>query len=134
MDYKDVNNLYYRGFEGEPDIAFAFENDAGTHRFIMWIGYFETLLSSMLTYESPQNEFLATYNLHEGWYEDNPWEINNLNEVIQLFEAFDLNKIPGSVRAQSANIMSSLPKLVEDLLKFLANARKNHDKVYILYD
>lgn len=128
------NNLFYRGFEGEPEISFAFSTNNESYSFNMWIGYFDVILRSMLDYESHEKIFLRTYSMYEGWYDNSPWEINDINEVVCLFKNFDINKIPVQVKQQSGSLIDQIPALLKALNEFLEAARNSNEKVYILYD
>lgn len=134
MKNEHINDLYYRGFEGEPEIGFLYENKIETHVFKMWIGYFDTVLANMISTETIKNEFLTAYNLHEGWYDESPWEIRNPNEVIQFFKDFNISTIDHKVNNHSSSILSSLPQLINHLVEFLEGALERHQKVFVIYD
>ncbi|NUU77371.1 hypothetical protein [Paenibacillus xylanilyticus] len=59
MREEKVNDTYYVGYEG----------------------YLETLLDLMCHYESTDNGILQEHYAHEGWYEESPWEIQDLDSV-----------------------------------------------------
>nr|WP_318539755.1 hypothetical protein [Terribacillus saccharophilus] len=117
-----INNKYYDGFEGEPKLAFF--NDR--HKFIIWNGYFEIILDSLLDTELKKEGLLKEYFNHEGWYDDSPWMIPDISLTIRQLKQFDLNKVE-----QSENIKVVLPELVQEIIKFIVSS---NERVWIEYD
>lgn len=134
MKKETVNDFYYLGFEGEPDIIFVFENSDERQILKMWSGYFDTMLDLMCQYESFDNGILHEYYVHEGWYEESPWELTNLDSVIQLFKSFDLQRVNENAVEVSPSIVPTLPKVAFDIAQFLENVKSNESKVYIVYE
>lgn len=134
MKTKIVNDSYYTGFEGEPEIAFVLEKSNERQILKMWIGYFDTLLDLMCQYESFNDGILHEYYVHEGWYEDSPWEITNIDAAIQLFKSFNLQSVDEKTIEASSNIVSTLPEVAREIAYFLEQAKSNECKVYIVYE
>ncbi|PAE08308.1 hypothetical protein CHI12_06695 [Terribacillus saccharophilus] len=117
-----INTKYYDGFEGEPEVVLFNDHQ----RFIMWNGYFESLLDSLLDTNLEKEGILEEYYNHEGWYDDSPWMIPDVPLTIWQLKHFDLNKVN-----QSENIKVVLPELAHEIILFLENSK---EKVWIEYD
>ncbi|MDP4097330.1 hypothetical protein OIN60_11170 [Paenibacillus sp. P96] len=130
-----INNSYYVGFEGEPQLIFMYENLNVRYELQLWNGYFETLLDCLIEQANDRSGILHEYCAYEGWYEESPWEIKNIKQAIQLFKSFDPNKLTeeDGVKA-SKNIKSILPTLTSDIITFLEQANDIGNKVFIVYE
>ena len=129
-----MNDTYYIGYEGQPEISFFFESPTEKNILKMWIGYFEMLLDLMTQYAPSDEDILHVYCAHEGWYDESPWEIQNIDAAIRLFESFDLNKASGEQLEQVKNIVPDIPGVAHQITAFLEKAITNGCKVYIEYD
>ncbi|KOY14297.1 hypothetical protein [Paenibacillus xylanivorans] len=129
-----VNDSFYIGFEGQPEILILFDNLTEKNILKMWNGYFETLLDLMCQYEPSNEGILHEYYAHEGWYEESPWEIQNLDAAIHLFKSFDMSKLTGEQIENSENIIPALPEVAQRISTFLEAAKSNGSNVYIVYD
>lgn len=134
MKKEIVYDSYYSGFEGEPEIAFVFENSDERHILKMWTGYFDTMLDLMCQYEPFNDGILHEYYAHEGWYEESPWELTNLNAAIQLFKSFNLQKVNENTIEASPNIVPTLPEVASEIAQFLEQAKSNESNAYIIYE
>ena len=117
-----IDNKYYDGFEGEPRIVFF--NDY--HKFIMWNGYFEIILASLLDTNLEKEGLLEEYYNHEGWYDDSPMMIPDIPLTLRQLKQFNLTKVE-----QSDNIKNVLPELVQEIIKFIESSS---ERVWIEYD
>lgn len=129
-----VNDFYYIGYEGQPEILIVFENSAEKNILKMWNGYFETLLDLMCQYESTDNGILQEYYAHEGWYEGSPWEIQDLDLAIHLFKSFNVSKVTDEQIENVKNVVPTLPEVAHQISTFLELAKTNGCSVYIEYD
>ncbi|MGG3963811.1 hypothetical protein [Heyndrickxia faecalis] len=118
-----INRKYYSGFEGEPELVSV----NGENKLIIWIGYFEAILDALLETNVEKKGILKEYITHEGWYDDSPWVLKNIQLTIKQLRHFDLDKL-----CQSDNIKSVLPHLVQEMIQFLENAKSEY--VEIEYD
>ncbi|TQR38694.1 hypothetical protein [Brevibacillus brevis] len=134
MSSEMINSSYYVGFEGEPELTLIYENLNDRYELRLWNGYFETLLDCMFEQVIDQSGILYEYSIYEGWYEESPWEIKNIKEAIQLFKSFDANKLTEDRDKVSKNIISTLPALASDIVKFLEQAITNGNRVFIVYE
>ncbi|WP_314591081.1 hypothetical protein [Paenibacillus terrigena] len=134
MKSEVINDSYYAGFEGEPEIIFMYENSNERQVLKLWNGYFETLLDCLVQQTPVHEGILHEYYIHEGWYEESPWEIKNVEKEIQLFKSFVTNEITEEVIKESSNIIPILPALTRDIITFLEQANDSGDNVYIVYE
>lgn len=129
-----MNDTYYVGYEGQPEISFFFESPREKNTLKMWNGYFETLLDLMTQFALSDEGILHEYCAHEGWYDESPWEIQNIDAAIRLFESFDLNKASGKQIEQVKSIVPDLSGVAHQMTTFLEKAKIKGCKVYIEYD
>lgn len=80
-----VNDKYYVGFEGEPEIQFICKKAKEDDVIIIWEGYFDEIMRSMTPEEKGWTGLAYYYNMDLGWYEESPWIINDLYMALQQF-------------------------------------------------
>ena len=108
-----IDTTFYDGFEGEPELILANKDK----RLIIWNGYFESILDTLLASGIQQNGMIKEYYHHEGWYDDSPWIIPDLTLTIEQLNQFDISKAE-----QSDNIKKVLPSLVKSIVYFLKSS------------
>ena len=114
---------YYSGFEGSPKIQFisVIDNEKLTIR--VWIGYFDNIMEA-INFEPPEWTGLALYyHLDEGWYEESPWKIPELDTIIQQFQKIDYKVFDKETK-----------KVYEDIFNLLQKAKAEQKSVIIVYD
>lgn len=119
-----INNNYYKGFEGEPCIKFIWvkpDNENLTLK--IWIGYFDTIMNAINPTNHGWSGLSYYYHLDEGWYDESPWEIPNLNPVIDELLSIDTT---------SFDLVTK--DVFTKLLSLLVNAKEKNDKILISYD
>lgn len=73
---------FYSGFEGEPEIRFTLKAPTGEERVLrLWEGYFEELLERIDPVGGCWTGLALPYHLHEGWYEDAPWRVEDIEAI-----------------------------------------------------
>ena len=116
-----INDTFCRGFEGEAEIRFV----SGENRLIVWNGYFETMLDSIFD-KAEKRGMMEAYCKLEGWYDWEPWLIEDVPLTIRQLSCFDEND------SEVATMKDELGKLNSTILSFLQN---NIDKkIFIEYD
>lgn len=103
-----VDNRYYNGFEGEPEIQFVYKKDNDTDIFIIWEGYFDQIMRLIKPDENGWNGMAYCYNMYTGWYEKSPWNIENLHLALRQFESIEeymLNKEAADVLKKICDIL-----------------------------
>lgn len=134
MKTDKVNDTYYAGFEGEPEIRLIYKDSDESYILKIWNGYFDTLLDCLVQIESAQSNILSEYYAHEGWYEESPWEVKNIRENLQLFTSFDINNLTEEEAKSLTNILPVIPDLKNDIIILLERAVNGNGNVYIEYD
>lgn len=126
-----INNKYYDGFEGEPEIVIYFkEGNKEKKGFRIWIGYFEYLLGASLLKEIKAGGILESYINQNGWYDESQWRIKDLHQAIFELEQFDVDKI----ESRENSVIEIVSDLQNDLLKFMKNSLINSNLLFIDYE
>jgi hypothetical protein len=87
----EINEKYYSGFEGEPEIIFYIEKSDGSKSGIgVWVGYFNSIIKQIKPNEGRWTSLAYYYHLDIGWYEESPWLIVNLEEAYEQLR--EINK------------------------------------------
>ncbi|MEC1560399.1 hypothetical protein [Bacillus haynesii] len=118
-----INTKFYDGFEGEPELVLT----DGENKLIIWYGYFETVLDSLLDNNLEKRGIIKDYFNHEGWHDDSPWVIQDLRLTIAQMKSFDINTLD-----VSEDMKSVLADLINEIIHFLENAKNK--TVVIEYD
>ncbi len=92
-----VNNEYYKGFEGEPEIQFICKKDDDSEILIIWEGYFDQIMMLIEPEADGWKGLAYYYNMYTGWYEESPWMVKDLHIALKQFEALDSKMIGGEV-------------------------------------
>jgi len=104
-----VNNKYYVGFEGEPEIQFICKRVKDDDVIIVWEGYFDEIMRCITPEEKGWTGLAYYYNMYLGWYEESPWLIDDLHMVLQQFNTINYEKL--------SNEACEVFKLICNLLK-----------------
>ncbi|AOR23490.1 hypothetical protein [Clostridium taeniosporum] len=124
-----INNKYYDGLEGEPEVVIYFK-EKDKEGFRIWIGYFEYLLGASISGEVKIGGILESYINQDGWYDESEWRIEELQQAIFELEQFNIEKI----ESKEDSIIETVSNIQKDLVKFLKNALKNSHLVCIDYE
>ena len=117
-----INNKFFEGYEGEAELTFI----ANEKQLIIWNGYFETILNSLLGCEVEGKGILKEYFTHEGWYDDSPWLIEDVDLAINQLKCFNSSKVHQNL------IKKDIDELVDVIISFLQD---NHlPDIYIEYN
>ncbi len=117
-----IDSRFYEGFEGEAELSLVTDGN----KLVIWNGYFETILDSLLDCNVEKEGVVKEYFNHEGWYDDSPWLIEDNSLVISQLECFDINKI------NQNSMKNDLEEVVKTIISFLQNNRLS--KIYIEYE
>lgn len=117
-----IDSTFYDGFEGEGELSFV----SGDNKLVMWNGYFEIILDSLLDNHLKKEGILEAYFNHEGWYDDYPWLVMDIPLTINQLKCFDANKV------KEPSIRENSGKLIKVILLFLQKNIKSD--IYIEYD
>ncbi|MBC1557366.1 hypothetical protein HB911_01475 [Listeria booriae] len=117
-----INNVFYKDFEGESELSFVSNED----KLIIWNGYFETILDSLIDSGVDKKGMLKEYFNHEGWYDDSPWLLRDTKLALEQLRSFDITKV------RETTMTNNLSNVISTIIMFL----EKHilDDVYIEYD
>lgn len=127
----EVDEVYYEGYEGEPEIIFIVEKNGIKRRMLgIWDGFLNDILSDV----KPNAEGWVgiTYYWHIGmleddhWLGDKPWHIDDLSVVYD--QLVTINKDMRGFRYYDT--IAVLCKII-DLIK---EAMDNNEEVFIYRD
>jgi len=75
---------FYEGFEGEGEIQFIQANNSGSKKIIrIWDGYFDDIMGKVTPDSNGWTSLAYCYHLVEGWYEETPWELLEIDKALQ---------------------------------------------------
>ncbi len=128
----EVDDEYYKGFEGEIEIDFVYRRDGEVvKRMEIWFGYFLNLIIGMVPENEEPTGILYDLLIGEDW-EEEPWKILDIQQTIEQFCGY--NECNFNVTEKpSKGILLKLPKVLEKILNFLKEVKKNDGEVYIEY-
>ncbi len=63
------------------------------------------------------------YHLHEGWYEENPWQIPNIDVVVNQLKKINFNVLDKDTQ-----------NVLNDILEFLMGTQSMNSTVWITYE
>lgn len=84
-----INNDYYIGFEGEPEIQFIYRKGNNSEIFIVWEGYFDQIMRLIKPDDDGWKGLAYYYNMYLGWYEESPWMVQDLRSALMEFESIN---------------------------------------------
>lgn len=86
MKEEIVNDSYYLGYEGEPEIVFVFKSSNNKQTLKIWNGYVETIVDLMCQYESFDDGIL--HGVTENAVDLSPNIVPTLHEVAYKIAEF----------------------------------------------
>lgn len=121
----NIDEKYYLGFEGEPEIIFTVVQKNNEKREIgMWEGYFDKIIKQIEPKDGKWVALAYYYHLDIGWYEESPWVIENLPEVYDQL---------GEINKENLECIEQR-EVLDIILSMLRGAIDNNDKVFISYE
>ncbi|MBC1917952.1 hypothetical protein HCJ46_04255 [Listeria booriae] len=117
-----INNVFYEGFEGESELSFVSSED----KLIIWNGYFETILDTLIDSGVDKKGMLSEYFNHEGWYDDSPWLLRDTKLALEQLQCFDVGKVC------ETTMTNKLSNVVNTIIMFLE--KHISEDIYIEYD
>lgn len=120
----NIDEKYYIGFEGEPEITFSIIKENNIKRqFGMWGGYFDNIMKQIKPKEGRWTALAYYYQLGIGWYDESPWLIQNLEESYEQLIEIEVAKLENEEK-----------EIIKIILSMLKYAIDNNCKAFILYD
>jgi len=85
-----INDKYYKGYEGEPEIQFIEELGMNEKKIIsIWSGYFDDVMSIVKPTDVGWEGIALYYHLSTGWYEASPWQLIDIEGTLEQFQQLD---------------------------------------------
>ena len=116
---------YFKGFEGEAEIIFSLEKtNKGKVEIGIWSGYFDGIMRQIAPKEGYWTSLAYQYHLDIGWYEESPWQVENLKEAYEQLSEIDMGSLEYSEEKEILGI----------ILSMFREAIENGYKMYISYE
>jgi hypothetical protein len=105
---------FYSGYEGDDEIIFTMKSSNCCQKKLrIWDGYFHSIINQVKLSDDGSWPGLAYYyHLRIGWYEEDNWQIPNINEALLQFKNICLPsdrpiyEISSQVLVEIINILS----------------------------
>lgn len=107
-----VNNKYYIGFEGEPEIQVVCRKAEDDDVMIVWEGYFDEIMRNVVPEEEGWTGLAYYYNMYLGWYEESPWVVDDLNKALQQFSTINQDFLS----KESSEVLNAICNMIKDAL------------------
>lgn len=89
-----VDNKFYKGYEGEPEIQFIEELEDGTKGiFSVWDGYFNDIMELFQPGAHGWEGLALYYHLDSEWYNESPWKIPDKKSTLNQFQVLEIKKL-----------------------------------------
>ncbi len=118
-----IINKYYKGFEGEPEIQFICYDDVQKLILRMWVGYFDNIMNAIKPESLGWTGLAYFYHMHEGWYDNSPWEIPDIQATIEQFKNINSDLFDNDTKC-----------VFNDIFDLLLNAYLANQTVWIAYE
>jgi hypothetical protein len=118
-----INNVYYLGFEGEPEIQFTMKGNNEDYTLSIWEGYFDRIMSLIKPDVTGWTGIAYLYHMHIGWYDEDMWAIQDTVDAYNKFKSIPKEKLDEN----SSNVLFYICQLFSE-------AVKNDYKVFINRD
>ncbi|QAA21596.1 hypothetical protein [Sporolactobacillus terrae] len=118
-----INTKFYDGFEGESELSLV----SGINKLVIWNGYFEMILDSLIELGIEKKGIVKEYFYHEGWYDNSPWLISDLPLTIRQLKLVNADHFNSDRTSKEA-----IKNVLKELISFLE--LNSDQKVYIEYD
>lgn len=120
-----LDEKFYDGFEGEPEIIFTLVKEDGDKEEIgIWDGYFNTIMNKIEPKENGWTSLAYYFQLYIGWYDESPWLISNVKEACEQLKEIDSESFENNEEKE----------ILEKIICMLEEAITKESKVYISYD
>lgn len=112
-----VNNQFYRGYEGEKEIQIFTSKE----KMVIWDGFFNDIMEQFKPAEEGWIGIAYYYHLYLGWCDGKVWKIPNIDEYLQQFRQLDIT----NCRFEESK------KVLADICNMLCLAIQENENVWI---
>ena len=107
-----INNKYYIGVEGEPEIQFVCKKDKDHEIYVVWEGYFDQIMRLVKPDRDGWSGLAYCYNMYSGWYEESSWVVEDLQAGLSQLESIDRQML----NTEAEEILEILCNLFKDAI------------------
>lgn len=119
-----INNKYYLGFDGEPEIIITVvQQNNEISGLSLWSGYFNNIMQQISPVEGKWTALAYYYNLNIGWYDESPWLVENIKDAYEQFKGID-----------KYNLEELEEEIFEEILELFKKSIEEDNNVYISYE
>ena len=120
-----IDERYYNGFEGEPELVFTLLKKNGEkNAFGIWDGYFDSIIKKVEPQKEGWTGLAYYYHLDIGWFEESPWLVENMLESFEQLNEIDVNSLE----------MNEDKKILSIIKALFQEAIDNDGKIFISYE
>lgn len=121
----EIDERYYDGFEGEPEMKFVLLKKDGEKKGLgIWDGYFDSIIEKIEPGEKGWSGLAYYYHLNIGWFEESPWLVVDMQESFKQLSNIDIECFE----------MDEEKEIIDMLIKLFREAIENAEDIYIYYD
>ncbi|MFL0251970.1 hypothetical protein ACJDT4_16240 [Clostridium neuense] len=121
----EIDERYYDGFEGEPEMIFTLVKINGEkEEFGIWDGYFIRFIEKVEPKENGWTGLAYYYHLDIGWFEESPWLVENLMESYEQLKEIDIESFEYYEEKE----------VLRKIICLFKHAIDNGEKIYISYE
>lgn len=119
-----INNKYYLGFEGEPEIIITVvQQNNEKSGLSLWSGYFNNIMQQITPVEGKWTALAYYYNLNIGWYDESPWLVENIKDAYEQFKGID-----------KYNLEELEGEILDEILELFKKSIEEDNNVYMSYE
>jgi len=119
-----IISKHYHGYQGEPEIQFIRISNEGKKIILsIWIVFFDSIISLLKPKKTGWKGLAYYYHMHEGWYDESPWQITDIAATINELQEININDL--DIQTQDA---------FNEIIKLLTNSLTKGDTAWINYD
>ena len=124
-----LDKKYYEGYEGEEEVKIWCESGGNENGFLVWNGFFDTILEGCFKPEFQKGGMLECYYNHDDFY-DGKWEMKYPRIVLDELKTFDEN----ALNTENQEIIRIAKEIIGQLISLIDAAISKKEKVYIEYE
>lgn len=124
-----LNKIYYTGYEGQGSVKIWSDEDGKEMGFLIWIGFFETILQGCFKLSFQKEGLIECYYNHNGFY-DYKWKMFHPHIVLDELMNFNENLL----ETTDKEIIKTSKELIEQLISFINISIRNERNIYVEYD
>lgn len=91
------NDMYYKGFEGEPEIQIILKIPNDDYILSIWEGYFDSIMMSIPASKSGWPGIVCHYHLCDAWDEEPMWRVDDNEGTYNIFMSVSKEKLDKKV-------------------------------------